>query len=297
MQRERKARFGELLQFDGSHHAWFGPDHPHACLMDLVDDATGSSMAWMDEAETTEAAMRCLWKWVETHGIPRGLYLDRKNLYLAQRPPTLEEQLAGETPVTPFGLACKKLGITLTTAHSPQAKGRVERKHGVYQDRFVTELRLQSITTIADANALLDGGFDAQLNAKFARTPRDPRDAHRPVPADLDLRDVFCIDEVRTVANDWTIQYHNQTFQILRLNHPLPKPGDKVVVRTWLDGSLFLWLREHPLVFEKAPVPQPQVHGKASTQTHRALTAAPKAKTKSKPAPNHPWRRALLHSR
>ena len=101
-QRERKAQFGELLQFDGSHHAWFGPEHPHACLMDLVDDATGVSMTWMDEEETTEAAMRCLWKWVETHGTPRALYLDRKSVYIAQRAPTLEEQLAGETPLTAF---------------------------------------------------------------------------------------------------------------------------------------------------------------------------------------------------
>lgn len=292
MQRERKAQFGEMLQLDGSHHAWFGPEHPRACLMNLVDDATGVSMALMDEEETTEAAFRCLWKWVEKYGVPRLLYLDRKSVYLALRPPTLEEQLAGETPLTSFGLACKKLGIGLITAHSPQAKGRVERKHGVYQDRLVHELRLQGITTIEGANALLDGGFDEQLNAKFARAPRNPADAHRAIPVDVDLRDVFCIDEPRTVANDWTIQYHKQAFQILRLNDPLPRPGDKVVVRTWLDGSVFLWFRERPLVFANAPIPPQEFRNK--TNAKKPAPNGPNPKHKPKPAPDHPWRHMCI---
>jgi len=288
MQRERKAQFGEMVQFDGSHHGWFGPEHPKACLMNLVDDATGVSMALMAQEETTEAAFGCLWKWVEKYGIPRALYLDRKSLYLALRPPTPEEQLAGEEPLTAFGLACKKLGIALITAYSPQAKGRVERKHGVYQDRFLHEMRLKGITTLDAANALLDGGFDEQLNAKFARPPRNPADAHRPVPRGLDLRDVFCIDEPRTVANDWTIQYRKQAFQILKLNHPLPRPGDKVLVRTWLDGSVFLWFREHPLVFADAPIPQK----KSPNKPQRAEPKPPSPKRK--PAPDHPWRRFFL---
>jgi hypothetical protein len=292
MQRERKAQFGEMVQFDGSHHAWFGPEHPKACLMNLVDDATGVSMALMDEEETTEAAFRCLWKWVERYGIPRALYLDRKSVYLALRPPTLEEQLAGEEPLTAFGLACKKLGIVLITAYSPQAKGRVERKHGVYQDRFLQELRLQGITTIAGANALLDGGFDEQLNTKFARVPRNPADAHRAVCANVDLRDVFCIDEPRTVANDWTIQYRKQILQILRLNDPLPRPGDKVVVRTWLDDSVYLWFRGRPLVFANAPIPQQETRNKS--KANKPAHHSPNPKSKPKPAPDHPWRRTLL---
>lgn len=290
MQRERKAHFGEMVQLDGSHHAWFGPEHPKACLMNLVDDATGVSMALLAEEETTEAAFGCLWKWVETYGVPRALYLDRKSLYLALRPPTLEEQLAGETPLTAFGLACKKLDIALITAHSPQAKGRVERKHGVYQDRFLHELRLQGITTIPAANALLDGGFDEHLNAKFAHVPRHPADAHRTLAAHVDLRDVFCIDEPRTVANDWTIQYRKQAFQILRLNDPLPRPGDKVVVRTWLDGSVYLWFRERPLVFANAPISQHETRKKPKANK----PADHRPNPKPKPAPDHPWRRTFL---
>lgn len=287
--RLRKAQFGELLQFDGSHHAWFGPDNPKACLMDLVDDATGVSMGFMAHEETTEAAMRCLWKWVETYGVPRALYLDRKSVYLALREPTREEQLAGEQPVTEFGLACKKLGIELITAYSPQAKGRVERKHAVYQDRFVHELRLQKITSIDGANALLADGFVQQLNEKFACAPRDPKDAHRAVPARLDLRDAFCFDETRTVTNDWTIQFQRQTYQILRLNAPLPRPGDKVIVRTWLDDHMSLWFKGRPLTFEPAPTGQ----GRTVPKPQKTLDRGAPAKPKSKPAPNHPWRRSM----
>ena len=118
-------------------------------------------MSLIAQEETTEAAMRVLWKWVECYEIPCSLYIDRKSVYLAQRPPTIEEQLANETPLTVFGTACKKLAIALITAHSAQAKGRVERKHAVYQDLLVHELRLRGITTIAGANELLAGGFQA----------------------------------------------------------------------------------------------------------------------------------------
>jgi len=288
--RERKTRFGEMVQLDGSHHAWFGVEHPHACLMNMVDDATGKSLALMAEQETTEAALRCLWQWIEHHGIPCAIYLDRKSVYLAQRAPTLEEQLAGETPLTVFGIACKKLGIELITAHSPQAKGRVERKHAVYQDRLVHELRLRGITTVAGANELLAGGFDRQLNDKFAYAPKSSQDAHRPVPAQLDLRDVFCTDEKRTVAKDWTLEFHRHTYQILRLNDPLPRPGAKVIVRVWLDGSLHLWYREHKLAFRATSEPQPRMR-----ETHTPKLKRSKfVKTKPKPARNHPWRRGAI---
>jgi transposase len=286
--RERKARFGELLQLDGSHHAWFGEDHPQTCLMNLVDDATGRAMTWMADEETTEAAMRILWKWVARYGRPRALYLDRKSVYLAYRPPTTEEQLAEQEPLTHFGRACQKLGIVLIPAHSPQAKGRVERKHGVYQDRLVHELRLQGITTVAGANRLLESGFDKRLNEKFAKPPRQPQDAHRPVPQGLDLRHVFCLDESRTVANDWTVSYRAQVVQILKLNAPLPKPGDKILVRTWLDGQVHFLFRDHPLHVQCLQKRPPKPVPKPSPRPARVV--------KYKPASNHPWRRARVRT-
>ena len=291
--RERKAHFGEMVQFDGSHHAWFGPEHPRCCLMNLVDDATGISQGWMDGQETTEAAMRSVWRWVERYGIPASLYVDRKNVYVTDRPPTPEEQLAGQTPLTAFGVACQKLGIALITAHSPQAKGRVERKHAVYQDRLVHELRLSNIKTIDGANTVIDDDFDAHVNQLFAYEPRNPNDAHRPVPPDLDLRDVFCFDETRTVAKDWTVSHHGQTYQILRLNSPLPKPGQKLIVRTWLDASIHLICRSHPLVFNILPEPAPRLRDAPA----KKIKSPRGSKTKYKPACDHPWRRAAAPRR
>ena len=158
--RERKAHFGELVQLDGSHHRWFGPERAECCVMDMVDDATGVTMALMAEQETTEAAMRLLWQWVERYGIPQALYVDRKTVFITDREPTLEEQLAGQAPMTAFGQACAKLGIQLIPANSPQAKGRVERRHGVLQDRFVKELSLRALRAQA---------------AEAAHAPRRPK--------------------------------------------------------------------------------------------------------------------------
>ena len=109
--RERRAHFGELVQMDGSHHEWFGKGEGLSCLMDMVDDATGETLAVMGEQETTELAMEGLWAWCACYGIPQALYTDRKNVFVTEREPTIEEQLAGQEPLTQFGKACKKLGI------------------------------------------------------------------------------------------------------------------------------------------------------------------------------------------
>lgn len=281
--RIRRAHFGELVQLDGSPHRWFGGQAPETCLMDMVDDATGASLTWMAPSESTEAAMCVLWKWVERHGIPQALYLDKHSIYLARREPSIEEQLKGIEPLTCFGEACRKLGIALITAHSPQAKGRVERKHAVYQDRLVHELRLRNITTIEDANALLET-FDADLNDRFAHAPASSHDFHRPLPKNLDLRDVFCTDEYRTLANDWTIAHNTRCLQILKLNDPLPKPKDKILVRTWMDGTLHLLYKNKRLAFQTLDSP-PQ-----KTCAAPKAPATPKTNSR-KPVYNHPGRR------
>jgi len=247
--RERRAHFGELVQMDGSHHAWFGPDHSKACLMNMVDDATGRTMGLMSAQETTEAAMLVLRYWIERYGVPLALYTDRKNVYITDREPTLEEQLAGEEPLTAFGKACQKLGIKIIPAHSPQAKGRVERSNGVYQDRLVKELALCGITTIAGANELFAAGFSDRLNDRFAIAPAHERDFHRPVHKALDLDNVFCHETQRTVQNDWTVSYEGCRYQILRANTPLPRPREHVLVRTHMDGRIQLIHRQRPLAF------------------------------------------------
>jgi hypothetical protein len=285
--RERKAHFGELVQMDGSHHAWFGPDHAKACLMNMVDDATGATLARMDHQETTEAAMGLLWRWIGRHGIPLALYTDKKNVYLTDREPTLEEQLAGEEPKTAFGKACEKLNIEIIAAHSPQAKGRVERSNGTYQDRLGKELALRRITTCKSADKLLDNGFCDALNEKFAQAPLEQQDYHRPLPKGLELDDVLCFEEHRVVQNDWTIRHENRYYQILKDNTPLPKPKDKILVRTHLDGRMQLLYGEKPLAFR--PISPKQLHQHRS-QHDKAPAATPTARPTKKPAQNHPWR-------
>jgi transposase len=282
-QRERKAHFGELVQLDGSHHQWFEERGGKACLMDMVDDATGTTLGLMSEEETTVAAMEVLWAWVEKYGIPKAIYVDRKTVYITQREPTMEEQLAGEEALTQFGKACQKLGIETVAANSPQAKGRVERRHGVYQDRWVKELRLAGIQRIEEANQYLPG-FGNSLNAKFAVKAQSTPDYHRPVPEDLDLRSVFCIEETRTIGNDWVVRYKNRFFQILPQSN-LPPARKKVAVREYLDASIHMVYRGKEVLHEEIE--------KRREISESANVEIPQSESKQKhiPSSDHPWRR------
>ena len=289
--RERKARFGEMLQLDGSQHRWFGRNEPEACLMNMVDDATGTTLSLMTPSESMDGAMLLLWRWIERYGVPMALYTDRHTIYRAFRQPTLAEDLAGEAPLSSFGKACKKLGIAILTAHSPQAKGRVERKHGVFQDRFLKELALQGRTSIPAANDLLQGGFVDGINRRFAVPPADPVDAHRPLATGEELAAIFCRETSRIVSNDFTVRHEKRWYQITQNNRSLPKPRFRVVVRTLLDGSLQLWMDERRLDFEAIPTP---LHPAAA----QSEPARPRPKPKPPfPGPNHPWRTTSRPSR
>jgi hypothetical protein len=281
--RERRAHFGELVQMDGSPHDWFGPDHGKSCLMNMVDDATGTTLGLLSPQETTEAAMTLLRRWIERYGVPVALYTDRKNVYITDREPTMQEQLAGDNPLTAFGKACKKLGIEIIAAHSPQAKGRVERSNGTYQDRFVKELALGGITTLQGGNKVLAGGFTDGLNNLFAVAPADELDYHRPLHKAVDLDDVFCHEEHRVLQNDWTVSHDNRRYQVLKANRPLPKPKDRILVRTHLDGAVQLLYRETPLAFLLVPPGQAR-----KTARQKPMPSGPKAKPKP-PPPKKKW--------
>jgi hypothetical protein len=284
--RSPKEHFGELVQMDGSHHPWFGPEHPSCCLMVMVDDARGVTLAWMAEQETTVAAMELVRIWLQTYGIPKALYTDRKNVYVTERAPTPEEQLADQEPLTALGMACAKLDIGIIRAHSPQAKGRVERKNGVFQDRLVKELRLQGITTITGANELLYHGFLDSLNAKFAHNAHSEVDFHTPLPKRLDLAAVFCFEQTRSVQNDWTIRHENQRYQLEATNRPLPRPKEKVVVQTHLDGTLYMLYRDKRLTWTRITQSAPAAPSAKVTPASKV-----KAQKTRKPADDHPWRK------
>ncbi len=286
--RPRKAHFGELVQLDGSHHDWFG-NGEQTCLMDMVDDATGRTMSRMENEETTEGAMRILWAWIEKHGIPRALYVDRKTVYVTDREPTVEEQLADAAPLTEFGKACAALGIEIIPASSAQAKGRVERKHGVYQDRLVKELRLLGVKSIPGANELLGNGFVEKLNDKFAKLPLSQEDYHRRVPKDVDLAAVFVFEETRTVANDWTVRYENRFFQLTGPKPWLPRPKAKVVMQRRLDRSLHILYRKRELVFREIPLEARVIPRKATPAPATQVVR----RQPSRPSADHPWQRSF----
>lgn len=284
--RPRKEAFGEMVQLDGSHHNWFErSDESRDCLMGMIDDATGTRLGLMAEAETIEAAMRVLWRWIERYGIPQSLYVDGKNVYTTEREPTVEEQLAGEPALTVFGRACHKLGIEIIVAHSAQAKGRVERNFGVYQDRLVKEIRLQGLTTHEQVNALLES-FDEELSERFAVPATSGRDVHRPVPEGFDLADVFVFEDTRTIQNDWTVRHQNVWYQITGPKRRLPPAKQKVKVVQRLDGTLAILYRGQPVEFALLPErPQP------AAKPAPSAAAKPKKSEPWRPPKDHPWRR------
>lgn len=277
--RKRKERFGEMGQMDGSFHDWFEGRAPKCCLMTMVDDATGTVWALFTSDEGTAAAMRLLWRWIVQFGVPHSLYVDRLKTYVTDREPTIDEQLADQPPVTQFGRACQKLGVRVIAAHSPQAKGRVERKHKLTQDRLIKEMRLANICCIEEANAFLETWLP-KINKRFSVAPVNSDDMHRTVPEGLDLRTVFCLEDTRTVKNDWTVQFENHWLQILKQQPVLPAAGAKVTVQRWLDETLHV-------TYLGQPVAVKPLDARPAKQTPTAL---PTPKATYKPSEEHPWK-------
>ena len=281
--RERRAHFGELVQLDGSHHQWFEARGPKCCLMNMVDDAQGTTLSLLAEEETSFAAMELLWRWIERYGIPQSLYTDKKNVYVIDEKTRARAADSGEEVWTHFGWACKQLGIEIITAHSPEAKGRVERNHGLYQDRLVKELRLAGINTIAAANEFLASGFCEQLNQKFAVAPRSAVDYHRAAKG-YDLASIFCLEEERTISRDWVVRFANQFYQ---LQPPRKALAGKASVRVqrYLNGELHFRYGEQDLRYTLLPE-RPQPLSKAKKPKPRRPGVKPYV-----PPRDHPWHR------
>lgn len=283
--RQRRHAFGELVQLDGSFHDWF-EDGTKYCLMNMVDDATGTTQALLAEEETTEAALRILWRWIACYGVPQALYTDQRNVYLTNRQPTLDEQLAGEDPLTAFGRACQQLGIRIIRAHSPQAKGRVERSNGVYQDRFIKELRYQGIDTMEQANQLLQQRFCDQLNRGYSKQSPEIADVHTPSPSSEDLWHTLCWTETRQLQNDWTVSYHQQLYQVHKPTSDCAiGPKKKLQVRHHLDDSVSFHYQGRSL--QAQPI---EAKPDAQTTQYQTQLRLQSQKRKSKPGANSPWR-------
>ena len=279
--RERRAHFGEMVQMDGSHHRWFEERGRKCCLMVMIDDATGIRMSLLAEEETTGAAMRLLWKWIERYGVPRFLYTDGKSVFVPSDKDEEKARLEGRENLTQFGRSCRKLGIRIIRARSPQAKGRVERSNGVYQDRLVKELRLEGVNSIEAANAVLGGStFDRELNRRFSVEAREKADYHRPA-AGHDLAGVFCIEEERTLSVNWTLSFENRLYQIAAASHNYSPVSRKVQIRRYLDSRLHMFYRGREVDFKEIVPP-----------TKKPLRKDPPMgmKKPAPPATDHSWR-------
>lgn len=270
--RERRSCFGSMVQMDGSHHDWFEGRGSRCVLMVMVDDATSRTLAWFYPAETTEAAFDLFGRWVKRYGIPRSVYADRHSIYRDEDHP--------EKP-TQFGRAMKDLGVELIQAHSPQAKGRVERMNGTLQDRLVKEMRLRNINSITQANDYLEAKFVEELNSRYAVKAARDQDLHRPVDAGVVLGEVLCVAEQRVVGNDWCVRWRSRWLQIEARRAGLNLPGRKVVVKQRSDGVLVVLRGEQRLTFTELHAKPAQVKPKKPVVNNRRY----------KPAAAHPWNR------
>ena len=279
--RERREHQGELIQMDGSHHDWFEGRRAWAVLMVMIDDATNRTYARFYESEDTRAAMDITGRYIRRYGRPQNLYVDRDSIYECTREARVDEQLRGDGPQTQFERAMKQLEMDIILAYSPQAKGRVERRNGLFQDRLVKALRLEEISTIEDANRFLEKVFLPDLNRRFRVKARQPIDLHRPLPSGLRLDEVLSLEEPRVVQNDWTVRWRNRRFQISARHERLNLAGRTLVVRERLNGSVALMYRGDRLQYREL----------FNTVHTRPTPHIPKAPKAWKPPNDHPWRR------
>ena len=254
MRRPRRSCPGQMVQMDGSEHDWFEGRGPRCSLMVIIDDATNWTYARFYPGETLPAAMDCFRRYIQRRGIPHELYVDRDSIYRSDRAPTAQEVLSGTGPLTQFGRAMQQLSIHLILAGSPQAKGRVERRHGVFQDRLIKALRRRKISRLAAANAYLDREYLRQLNARFNVAPANPTDVHRRVGR-LNLDLIFCRREQRTVSQDWCVLYENRVFQLLKREQHLALAKRTVEVHERLDGQIVIQYQGRKLAWRERHAP------------------------------------------
>lgn len=287
--RERKSCYGEMIQFDGSYELWFENRGMKYCLLAAIDDATGKIVFAKFAAHEGVFPVFAFWRqYLVKNGKPRSIYLDKFSTY------NLNHQLARENSdtLTQFERAAENLHIELIKANSPQAKGRVERLFRTLQDRLVKELRLENISSVAEANIFLEEKFIPEFNFKFAVNPRNKTDLHQKLVAreKKGLAGIFSRQIERTVQNDFTVGFKNQWYQLTEEQIATICKKDKVIVEEQEDGTIRIRLRGKYLNFIILPE-----RPKKSNERNWVL---PAGKSKShKPPANHPWRNQNLYSK
>jgi hypothetical protein len=235
--RPRRPCVGLLVQLDGSPHDWFEGRGPRCTLLVFIDDATSLiQYAVFVDSEDTLNLMRAMKVYLDRFGRPVALYVDKDSIYRVNK--HYEDE--ADRPATQFARGMAELGVEVIWAHSPQAKGRVERGFETHQDRLVKELRLAGISTMEAANEFLRKVYIPDHNARCAVAPAEAGDAHRPLRASHRLDEILSMRETRRVDNDFTVRFESKWFQLLADRALRLKPKDKVEVERRLDGSLHM---------------------------------------------------------
>jgi len=289
--RERRSKEGELIQADGSPHAWFEDRAPKCSLLHCVDDATGKIMVgFFAPSEALWPYFSLMQAYVEKHGRPVALYSDKHVVFKVNK----SEALNGEG-ITQFGRAMRELEIEPIFANSPQAKGRIERSNRTLQDRLVKELRLNKISTIEEANAFLPT-FIEDYNRRFAVVPKSPNNAHRPLLQEHNLKQIFSIREFRQLSKNLTFQYNNTIYQIQTEREVYTLRKARVTVCKKEDGSIEVLYKGKPLAFTTYNSQEKQGEVVDSKRLNEVIDnlqkrQESKEERKYKPPYNHPWKR------
>jgi len=302
--RPRRAAFGELIQWDSSEHAWLEERHPgRFVLIKMVDDATNRLLMARFVATDTGAANRQLViDYLRRYGRPVAFYADQAG-HFGQRSRSIgripKEEREAQLTRSIIRCALEAINVKLILAHSPQAKGRVERDFGTSQDRLVKELRVAGISSLEEGNRFLEEVYLPYWNERFPVQPADPKDVHRRLPKAADLERLFADTVTRTVTADFTIRYKNARLQISKAQARGIRPGQQITVERRLDGSTRFRSNARYLTLEAvAQLPRPSPRNAPPKRTRTRAKASPPTPSTPKPraapprpGPDHPWRK------
>jgi len=282
--RPRKDNFGEMEQFDGSYHIWFGDEE--SCLLLSVDDATGKiTYAKFDINESVVAVFKFWTEYFEKNGLPISIYLDKFSTYKVNH----KNAVDNKDMITQFQRAMNQLGVKPITANSPEAKGRVERMNETLQDRLVKELRLANISSIEEANEFLKE-YVPKFNAKFAVVPNRRANLHKPLnkTTRVKLPQIFSVQKSRIVCNDYTIRFEKQYFQLKQEQPTTVYKKDTVIVEKRLNGEIKINSKGYYLNYTELPErPKKEINVKLVALTNRKPS-------QWKPPADHPWKNQFL---
>ena len=278
--RERRSRFGELLQGDGSPHDWFEGRSEKCNLLQFVDDATSrTTVALFIPTETTNGYLQLLQEHLRKYGRPLGLYVDKHSVFRVNK-----AEVKKGTGITHFGQVVKELDIKLICAHSPQAKGRVERKNGVFQDRLIKEMRLRGINTIEEGNKFLPE-FLEDINQRFGKEPANAEDAHRALRQKDDLERIFARKETRKLSKNLTFQYKGILY-MLETKTPNRLRGATLDIICKEGKPVELEYKGKSLQYKKW---SEVIYDQPNVLDYKEI-ALNQWTTKTKPKKYHPWR-------